>query len=310
MTDITSRLPDIEQYLLSLQTKICDQLSDIDGQAAFIKDEWQRPDGERLRGYGISRVLTEGAAIEKGGVNFSYVHADSLPAAATVSRPELANSPYRAMGVSLVVHPSNPYAPTTHANVRVFAVFPEGQAPVCWFGGGFDLTPYYLFPEDAKAWHQQAHDLCQPFGESVYPTYKQWCDDYFYLPHRNETRGVGGLFYDDQSSWALDDSFGFMQAVGDGFLSAYSDILSRRKDTPFGDQERQFQLYRRGRYVEFNLLYDRGTIFGLQSGGRIESILMSMPPLVRFDYDWQPEPGSREAELYDALQDPKDWLNS
>jgi coproporphyrinogen III oxidase len=308
MSDITTLLPTIEDYLKTLQSNICNTLSDIDGSQQFISDEWQRPDGERLQGYGITRVLTGGDVIEQGGVNFSYVKANSLPPAATQSRPELANHPYQAMGVSLVIHPRNPFAPTTHANVRVFMVTPKDKPAVCWFGGGFDLTPYYLFNEDAIAWHQQAEDLCQPFGDNVYRDYKKWCDEYFYIKHRNETRGIGGLFFDDISEWPAEKSFAFMQAVGDGFLEAYAPILVKRKDTSYNASHRDFQLYRRGRYVEFNLVYDRGTIFGLQSGGRIESILMSMPPEVRFRYNWQPEEGSPEAKLYEVLVTPKDWV--
>ena len=231
-----------------------------------------------------------------------------MPASATAHRPELAGRSFEAMGVSLVIHPKNPYIPTTHANVRFFIAHKDGADPVWWFGGGFDLTPYYPFEEDVREWHQSAKNLCQPFGDDVYPKYKKWCDEYFFLPHRNETRGVGGLFFDDLNQAGFDKSFDFMQAVGNGFLTAYAPIVERRKETPYGEREREFQLYRRGRYVEFNLVYDRGTLFGLQTGGRTESILMSMPPLVRWQYAYTPEAGTPEADLYDNYLKPRDWV--
>ncbi|WP_394204867.1 oxygen-dependent coproporphyrinogen oxidase [Shewanella waksmanii] len=299
--------PDIQQvkaYLLQLQKNICTGLELLDGEATFIADSWEREEG----GGGTSRVLTQGKVFEQAGVNFSHVQGAAMPASATAHRPELAGRSFEAMGVSLVIHPNNPYIPTTHANVRFFIAQKEGADPVWWFGGGFDLTPYYPFKEDVIEWHQKAKDLCQPFGDEVYPKYKKWCDDYFYLPHRKETRGVGGLFFDDLNQLGFEDSFAFMQAVGNGFLPGYQDIVLRRKDTPYGDREREFQLYRRGRYVEFNLVYDRGTLFGLQTGGRTESILMSMPPLVRWQYAYTPEAGSPEALLYEEYLKPQDWL--
>lgn len=293
----------VKQYLLQLQDEICAGLADIDG-GQFEQDEWVRAEG----GGGRSRVLADGAVIEKGGVNFSHVHGTQMPASATAHRPELAGRSFEAMGVSLVIHPRNPYAPTSHANVRFFIAEKPGEAPVWWFGGGYDLTPYYGFVDDCQHWHQTARNACAPFGDDVYPRFKAWCDDYFYLKHRNEARGVGGLFFDDVNELGFSDSFALMQAVGNSYLPAYAPILSRRKDTSFGERERQFQLYRRGRYVEFNLVYDRGTLFGLQTGGRTESILMSLPPLVRWDYDWQPEPQSAEARLTEEFLPPRDWL--
>lgn len=294
----------VRDWLLQLQDAICRGLEQEDGGAVFEQDEWQRSAG----GGGRTRVLTGGAVIEKGGVNFSDVEGDSLPPSATASRPELAGRSFRAMGVSLVIHPRNPYVPTSHANVRIFIAYKEGAEPVWWFGGGYDLTPYYPFEEDCRSWHSVAQAACAPFGDDVYPRYKQWCDDYFYLKHRDETRGVGGLFFDDLNQWDFDTSFRFVRAVGESFLAAYQPILARRKDTPFGDRELAFQRYRRGRYVEFNLVHDRGTIFGLQSGGRTESILMSLPPVAHWEYDWQPEPGSPEALLYSDYLQPRDWV--
>lgn len=301
-------LPDanrVKAFLLSLQTQICEGLEALDGKAEFKADSWEREEG----GGGTSKVLTQGAVFEQAGVNFSHVMGKAMPASATAHRPELAGRSFEAMGVSLVIHPTNPYIPTTHANVRFFIAHKEGADPVWWFGGGFDLTPYYPFEEDVIAWHQGAHDLCAPFGDEVYPKYKKWCDDYFYLPHRQETRGVGGLFFDDLNQDGFEKSFDFMQAVGNGFLKAYAPIVEKRKDTEYGEREREFQLYRRGRYVEFNLVYDRGTLFGLQTGGRTESILMSMPPLVRWQYAYTPEPNSPEAALYDDYLKPKNWLS-
>ncbi|WP_303293072.1 oxygen-dependent coproporphyrinogen oxidase [Marinobacter sp. ST-43] len=302
-----SQQPDIQavkDYLIGLQERICQRLEAVDGQASFIRDSWQRPEG----GGGISRVLADGGVIEKGGVNFSHVMGETMPASATAHRPHLAGAPWQAMGVSLVIHPNNPYVPTSHANVRFFIATPEDSAPVYWFGGGYDLTPYYGFEEDCVHWHRTAKAACQPFGDSVYADYKRWCDDYFYLKHRQEPRGVGGLFFDDYNTGDFDRDFAFMQAVGDSYIEAYEPIVRRRMDQPWGEREREFQLYRRGRYVEFNLVYDRGTLFGLQSGGRAESILMSLPPLVRWDYDRRPEPGTEEARLTEYFLTGRDWL--
>lgn len=302
-----SQQPDIQavkDYLIGLQERICQRLEAVDGQASFIRDSWQRPEG----GGGISRVLADGGVIEKGGVNFSHVMGETMPASATAHRPHLAGAPWQAMGVSLVIHPNNPYVPTSHANVRFFIATPEDSAPVYWFGGGYDLTPYYGFEEDCVHWHRTAKAACQPFGDAVYADYKRWCDDYFYLKHRQEPRGVGGLFFDDYNTGDFDRDFAFMQAVGDSYIEAYEPIVRRRMDQPWGEREREFQLYRRGRYVEFNLVYDRGTLFGLQSGGRTESILMSLPPLVRWDYDRRPEPGTEEARLTEYFLTGRDWL--
>lgn len=295
----------VKSYLLQLQQNICDGLEAMDQHADFREDRWDRDTG----GSGITRVIEGGNVIEKGGVNFSHVFGSSLPASATSKRPELAGCSFQAMGVSLVIHPRNPYAPTSHANVRFFIAEKEGQDPVWWFGGGYDLTPYYGFDEDCIHWHETAKIACEPFGDGVYEKYKDWCDEYFYLPHRKEPRGIGGLFFDDHNEWGFDKTFAFMQAVGDSYLDAYTPILQRRKDLPFGEKEKHFQQYRRGRYVEFNLVLDRGTIFGLQSGvGRIESILMSLPPQVRWEYDWHPEAGSEEARLYTDYLKPKNWV--
>ncbi|MED5523163.1 oxygen-dependent coproporphyrinogen oxidase [Gallaecimonas pentaromativorans] len=297
------RLEEVKAFLLALQDDICAQLEAADGQGKFVEDAWQRPGG----GGGRTRVLAAGAVIEQGGVNFSHVFGDKMPASATAHRPELEGRSFHALGVSLVIHPKNPHVPTSHANVRFFFAEKKGEEPVWWFGGGFDLTPFYPVLDDVKHWHQVAKELSLPFGEDVYPRFKTWCDDYFYLKHRGETRGVGGLFFDDLNQWDFDTCFAYMQAVGKGYCQAYVPIISRRKDTPTTEAERQFQLYRRGRYVEFNLVWDRGTLFGLQTGGRTESILMSMPPLARWEYSYQPEPGSREAELQDYLR-PREWL--
>jgi len=294
----------VKDYLLDLQDRICDALGAEDGSATFREDSWEREQG----GGGRSRVLENGAVIEKGGVNFSHVFGDQLPPSATAARPELAGRSFQAMGVSLVIHPKNPYAPTSHANVRFFVAEKDGEEPVWWFGGGFDLTPYYGFEEDVVHWHQTARDACEPFGSEIYPEFKTWCDDYFYLKHRDEPRGVGGLFFDDLNRFDFDTSFALMRSVGDAYVPAYQPILARRKDHDYGERERQFQLYRRGRYVEFNLVYDRGTIFGLQSGGRTESILMSLPPLVRWDYDYHPEPDSAEIELYQKFLIHREWV--
>ncbi|KKC98454.1 MULTISPECIES: oxygen-dependent coproporphyrinogen oxidase [Photobacterium] len=292
----------VKAFLLELQETICQALEAQDGQARFVEDSWEREEG----GGGRSRVLRDGAVFEQGGVNFSHVYGAQMPASATAHRPELAGRRFEAMGVSLVIHPKNPFIPTSHANVRFFIAEKDGEAPVWWFGGGFDLTPFYPFEEDCRHWHQVAKDLCAPFGEEVYAEHKAWCDRYFFLPHRQETRGVGGLFFDDLNQWGFEKSFAYMQAVGLGFLDAYLPIVEKRATTPFGEREREFQLYRRGRYVEFNLVYDRGTLFGLQSGGRTESILMSMPPLARWEYCYQPEADSQEARLSQYLT-PRDW---
>jgi coproporphyrinogen III oxidase len=294
----------VKAYLLDLQDRICNALAAEDGGASFIEDSWTRAEG----GGGRSRVLTNGAVIEKGGVNFSHVHGTQMPASATAHRPELAGRAFEAMGVSLVIHPHNPYVPTSHANVRFFIAEKEGAAPVWWFGGGYDLTPYYGNEADVVHWHQTAKNACDPLGEHLYPRFKKWCDDYFYLKHRDEARGVGGLFFDDYNAESFAHSFALMQAVGDSYVSAYQPIVNARKATPFTERERDFQLYRRGRYVEFNLVYDRGTLFGLQTGGRTESILMSLPPLVRWEYNWQPEAASAEAELYEKFLPHRDWL--
>ncbi|MEH6783880.1 MAG: oxygen-dependent coproporphyrinogen oxidase [Alcanivorax jadensis] len=294
----------VKDYLLGLQDRICEELADEDGSASFREDSWDREQG----GGGRSRVLENGAVIEKGGVNFSHVFGNQLPPSATAARPELAGRSFQAMGVSLVIHPKNPYVPTSHANVRFFVAEKDGEDPVWWFGGGFDLTPFYGFEEDVVHWHQAAKDACDPFGEDIYAEFKSWCDDYFYIKHRDEPRGVGGLFFDDLNRFDFDTSFALMRSVGDAYIRAYRPIVARRKDHDYGDRERQFQLYRRGRYVEFNLVYDRGTIFGLQSGGRTESILMSLPPLVRWDYDWHPQPDSAEIELYQKFLIHREWL--
>ncbi|HEX7339824.1 MAG TPA: oxygen-dependent coproporphyrinogen oxidase [Rhodanobacteraceae bacterium] len=293
----------VETFLRELQDQICQAVAAADGQAAFVEDAWQRPAG----GGGRTRVLKDGGVFEQAGVNFSRVTGDQLPGSASAHRPELAGRGFTATGVSLVLHPHNPYVPTAHANVRYFEATKAGADPVWWFGGGFDLTPYYAFDEDAVHWHTVARDLCAPFGDDVYARYKKWCDAYFVNKHRHEQRGIGGLFYDDLNEGGFARCFAFTQAVGQGFLDAYLPIVERRRDTPYGARERQFQLYRRGRYVEFNLVYDRGTLFGLQSGGRTESILMSLPPQVRFEYGYAPEPGSPEARLADYLK-PRDWV--
>ena len=299
-----ARLDDVKTYLLDLQERLCAALAAEDGGAGFREDAWERPEG----GGGRSRVIEHGRVFEKGGVNFSHVFGERLPPSATAARPELAGRSFHAVGVSWVLHPENPHVPTSHGNVRFFIAEKAGEAPVWWFGGGFDLTPYYPVFEDVVHWHRVARAACAPFGDDAYPRYKAWCDDYFYLKHRDETRGVGGLFFDDLNEGGFAQCFAFQRSVGDAFLEAYLPIVARRRDTPFGERERDFQLYRRGRYVEFNLVWDRGTLFGLQSGGRTESILMSMPPLARWEYAWTPEPGSPEARLYDDYLRPRDWL--
>ncbi len=301
--------PDIDavkRYLLDLQDRICEALTEADGQQTFIEDSWERPQG----GGGRTRVISDGAIFEKGGVNFSHVFGGALPASATAHRPELAGRSFEAMGVSLVMHPKNPYIPTSHANVRFFIAEKEGEDPVWWFGGGFDLTPYYGNDDDCRHWHLTAKAACEPFGETIYPHYKQWCDEYFHLKHRDEPRGIGGLFFDDLNELGFEKSFALMQSIGNAYIPAYVPIIERRKDTPYSERQRDFQLYRRGRYVEFNLVYDRGTLFGLQSGGRTESILMSLPPEVRWGYDWKPEPGTEEAQLYERYLKPIDWAGA
>lgn len=297
---------DVKDYLLSLQNRIVAELEVLDGTVAFHEDAWQREGG----GGGRSRVLKQGSVFEQAGVNFSHVHGTELPPSATKNRPDLAGHGFEALGVSLVLHPRNPYIPTTHANFRFFLAGPDHEKPVWWFGGGYDLTPYYPFIEDVIDWHRAARDACGVLGNDTYERYKNWCDEYFYLKHRGETRGVGGLFFDDLNEPGFDKSFEFVRSVGDSFMRAYAPIVKRRQKHPFGEHQRDFQLYRRGRYVEFNLIYDRGTIFGLQSGGRTESILMSLPPQVRWEYDWQPEAGSPEEALYTDYLRPRDWLGA
>jgi coproporphyrinogen III oxidase len=297
-------IDEVKNYLLGLQDSICSELAMEDGSKDFLEDAWQREGG----GGGRSRVMEEGEVFEKAGINFSHVFGEGLPASATAHRPELAGRSFQAMGVSLVIHPRNPYVPTSHANVRFFIAEKDGADPVWWFGGGFDMTPYYGFKQDCVHWHTVAKQACEPFGADVYDKYKKWCDDYFFLKHRNEPRGIGGLFFDDLNEWGFDKSFAFMKSVGDHYIKAYRPIVTKRKDTDYGERERDFQLYRRGRYVEFNLVYDRGTLFGLQTGGRTESILMSLPSLVKWRYNWHPEPGTKEAELYDYYLKPQAWL--
>ncbi len=294
----------VKAYLLDLQDRICAALEAEDGAARFREDAWQRTEG----GGGRTRILADGAVFEKAGVAFSHVHGTRLPPSATAHRPELAGRAWQALGVSLVLHPKNPYVPTSHANVRFFLAEAADGAPVWWFGGGFDLTPYYGEDEDAVHWHRTARDAVAPFGADLHPRMKRACDEYFFLKHRGEPRGIGGLFFDDFTEGGFENAFALLRSVGDHFIPAYRPIVARRKDRPYGERERDFQLYRRGRYVEFNLVWDRGTLFGLQSGGRTESILMSLPPLVAFRYDWRPEPGTPEARLYDHFLQPRDWL--
>ncbi|HTL68796.1 MAG TPA: oxygen-dependent coproporphyrinogen oxidase [Lacunisphaera sp.] len=318
---MASDLSAVRSYLLDLQDRICAGLAVEDG-GRFREDEWTRPEG----GGGRSRVLEGGAVFEKAGVGFSHVSGRALPPSATASRPELAGQPFHALGVSLVIHPRNPYVPTSHMNVRFFLagtagpgtsnLLPDTSAGTAavpaawWFGGGFDLTPFYGFTEDARHWHRTARDACAPFGADLYPRFKQWCDEYFFLKHRHEARGIGGIFFDDYNAAGFERSFAFARSVGDAFLPAYLPIVQRRRATPHGTRERDFQLYRRGRYAEFNLVWDRGTHFGLQSGGRTESILMSLPPLVAWRYDWKPEPGTPEARLYEEFLPPKNWADA
>ena len=300
MTDINS----VKEYLQALQNRIIAELEQLDGRATFRRDAWDRPDG----GGGLSCVLSDGGVFEQAGVGFSHVFGDELPPSASKNRPELAGLGFQAVGVSIVVHPRNPYVPTTHANFRFFSAGKDAESPAWWFGGGYDLTPYYAFEEDVVHWHEVAKSACDPFGDELYARYKSWCDEYFFLPHRDETRGVGGLFFDDVNEPDFEKCFEFLQSTGDSFLTAYRPIVKKRKGHPYGERQREFQLYRRGRYVEFNLIYDRGTIFGLQSGGRSESILMSLPPRVRWEYNWQPEAGSAEAKLTTDFLKPRNWL--
>ena len=295
----------VKKYLVQLQESICSDLESLDGRAIFEIDRWTKEDGS---GSGITSVICDGNVFEKGGVNFSIVQGNKMPKSASALRPELEGRKYTALGVSLVMHPENPYIPTVHSNVRFFVAEESGKEPIWWFGGGFDLTPFYGFDEDAVHWHTTAKKACLPFGEKVYSKYKKWCDDYFYLEHRNEQRGIGGLFFDDLNEGGFDRCFEFMKSVGDHFSEAYLPIVIKRKDTPYGEKERNFQLYRRGRYVEFNLIYDRGTLFGLQSGGRTESILMSMPPEVKWSYQFQVEKDSEEGKLYNHYLKPKEWI--
>jgi coproporphyrinogen III oxidase len=293
----------VKAWLLDLQARIVQALEQADGMS-FLREEWQRPEG----GGGISRLIEEGQVLERGGVNFSHVMGASLPPSAAAARPELAGRAWEAMGVSLVLHPRNPYAPTVHMNVRFFTATAPGQEPVWWFGGGMDLTPYYGDEGDTRHFHQSCHDALAPFGATLHARFKRWCDEYFYLKHRKEPRGVGGIFFDDFNEAGFDLSYAMTQSVGDAFIKAYLPILMARKDTPYGERERDFQAYRRGRYVEFNLVWDRGTLFGLQSGGRTEAILMSMPPIVKWRYDWHPQAGSAEATLYSDFLVHRDWL--
>lgn len=295
----------VEKYLLSLQNDICEEFGALDSKSNFDKDVWQRNDG---RGRGITRVISDGSLFEKGGVNFSIISGEKMPKSATELRPELEGRKYTALGVSLVLHPKNPFVPTTHANVRFFIAEKQDKEPIWWFGGGFDLTPYYGFEEDAIHWHTVARNACKPFGKSVYEKYKKWCDDYFYLNHRDEQRGVGGLFFDDLNEEGFDTCFEFMKSVGSHFCEAYKPIVLKRQGMSFTEKQREFQLFRRGRYVEFNLIQDRGTLFGLQSGGRTESILMSLPPLVKWAYQYSIEPNSEEEKLTSYFLKPRDWI--
>ena len=298
----------VRDYLLGLQQRIVGAAEAADG-TTFLTAAWTRPAGGALEGDGVTRLVEDGGLLERGGCNFSHVKGRALPASATQHRAHLAGAPFEALGVSLVFHPRNPYVPTAHMNVRLFAAFPEGGDAVTWFGGGMDLTPYYGFEDDARHFHVTCRDALAPFGADKYPRFKRWCDEYFFLKHRNEPRGVGGVFYDDFSEGGFDAGFAMTRAVGDAFLAAWMPIAERRRALPYGDRERDFQAYRRGRYVEFNLVWDRGTLFGLQSGGRTEAILMSMPPLVRWRYDWSPEAGTPEARLYTDFLRPRDWAD-
>ena len=296
----------VEKYLLNLQNDICEEFGGLDTKSSFDKDVWEREDG---RGSGITRVITNGSIFEKGGVNFSIISGDKMPKSATELRPELAGRKYTALGISLVLHPENPFIPTTHANVRFFIAENEEEEPLWWFGGGFDLTPYYGFEEDAIHWHKIANKACEPFGEKVYEKYKKWCDDYFYLSHRGEQRGIGGLFFDDLNEGGFDSCFEFMKSIGNHFVEAYKPIVLKRQETPYTEKQKDFQLYTRGRYVEFNLVQDRGTLFGLQSGGRTESILMSLPPKVKWIYQFNISPNSEEEKLTNYYLKPRDCIS-
>lgn len=307
MTDTTPDVQAVRTYLTGLQAQIASTLGAFDG-AAFATDTWQRGPEERLRGGGCTRILEGGAFFERGGIGFSDVAGDALPPSASAARPQLAGRGFEALGVSLVMHPRNPHCPTVHMNVRLLMATKEGEAPLFWFGGGMDLTPCYGYEEDARHFHRVCRDALEPFGADLYPRFKTWCDEYFYLKHRDERRGIGGIFFDDYSEPGFEHSFAMMKSVGDAFLKAYLPIIERRRDTPYTEAEREFQAYRRGRYVEFNLVFDRGTHFGLQSGGRTESILMSMPPVANWRYNWQPEPGTPEARLYTDFLVPRDWV--
>jgi len=298
----------VRAYLLGLQENIVQTMQAEDGKT-FLRDGWQRPVGGKLEGDGLSQLVEEGGVLERGGCNFSHVKGASLPPSATQHRGDLAGAPFEALGVSLVMHPRNPYVPTVHMNVRLLAAFPEGKEPVTWFGGGMDLTPYYGFEEDARHFHRVNADALAFFGADKYPRFKAWCDEYFFLKHRNEARGIGGVFFDDYNEGSFEEGFAMMRAVADSFIPAYLPIVRRRRDMAYGERQRDFQAYRRGRYVEFNLVWDRGTHFGLHGGGRTESILMSMPPIVKWRYDWQPEPGSEESRLYSDFLPPRDWLS-
>ena len=296
----------VEKYLLNLQNDSCEEFGGLDTKSSFDKDVWEREDG---RGSGITRVITNGSLFEKGGVNFSIISGDKMPKSATELRPDLAGRNYTALGISLVLHPENPFVPTTHANVRFFIAENEEEEPLWWFGGGFDLTPYYGFEEDAIHWHKIASKACEPFGEKVYEKYKKWCDDYFYLSHRDEQRGIGGLFFDDLNEGGFDSCFEFMKSIGNHFVEAYKPIVLKRQETPYTEKQKDFQLYRRGRYVEFNFVQDRGTLFGLQSGGRTESILMSLPPKVKWIYQFNISPNSEEEKLTNYYLKPRDWIS-
>jgi coproporphyrinogen III oxidase len=308
--ELASPVAAVRDHLLGLQQRITAAVLTADGAGSpgFVVDAWEKPPGEPLQGDGVTMILEGGPVFERAGCGFSHVRGPKLPPSATQHRPELSGAPFEAMGVSLVFHPRNPYVPTVHMNVRMLAATLPGKAPVCWFGGGMDLTPYYGFAEDATHFHRVCRDALAPYGDDKYPRFKKWCDEYFFLKHRNEPRGVGGVFFDDFSELGMDASRAMWESVGNAFLSAYLPIVERRRDIPYGEREREFQLYRRGRYVEFNLVWDRGTHFGLQSGGRTESILLSMPPLVTWAYNRQPAEGSPEAELYRAFLVPRDWV--
>jgi coproporphyrinogen III oxidase len=307
MTDPIHDVEAVRAYFQGLQTRIADTLGALDG-TPFATDAWQRGSGEKLRGGGVTRILEGGELIERGGVGFSDVQGDALPGSASAARPQLAGRGFEAMGVSLVMHPRNPHCPTVHMNVRLLMATKAGEAPIFWFGGGMDLTPCYGYEDDAQHFHRACRDALEPFGADLYPRFKRWCDEYFFLKHRNETRGIGGIFFDDFAELGFDRSFEMVRSVGDAFLAAYVPIVEKRRALPYGEAERSFQAYRRGRYVEFNLVFDRGTHFGLQSGGRTESILMSMPPAANWRYNWQPEPGTPEARLYSDFLKPRDWI--